>query len=69
MKHSEEKFVKHGVVIPLIIAIVITALFFAVYNIALKAIFLRKENSVCRIIPIHRLRRLSHRILRQGITK
>lgn len=37
MKHSEEKFVKHGVVIPLIIAVVVTALFFAVYNIVLKS--------------------------------
>lgn len=37
MKHSEEKFVRHGVIIPLIIAVLITAMFFAVYNISLKA--------------------------------
>lgn len=47
MKHNEEKFVKHGVVIPIIIAVIITALFFAVYNIALKGyIFKEREFSL-----------------------
>lgn len=47
MKHSEEKFVKHGVVIPLIIAVLITALFFAVYNISIKSyVFKEREFSL-----------------------
>lgn len=44
MKHSEEKFIKHGVVIPLIIAVAVTALFFAVYNIALKSYVFKERN-------------------------
>ena len=44
MKYSEEKFVKHGIVIPLIIAVLITAMFFAAYNISLKSFVFKDRN-------------------------
>lgn len=44
MKHSEEKFIKHGVIIPLIIAVLMTAVFFAGYHISLKS-FVFKERT------------------------
>ncbi len=44
MKHSEEKFIKHGIVIPLIIAVLITVTFFAAYNISLKSFVFKDRN-------------------------
>lgn len=37
MNHRKERFIKCGIVIPLVIAVIITALFFVTYNIALKS--------------------------------
>lgn len=37
MNHREKRFVKYGIVIPLVIAVIVTGLFFAVYNTSLKS--------------------------------
>ncbi len=37
MNHREKRFIRHSIVIPLIIAVIVTGLFFAAYHLSLKS--------------------------------